>query len=265
MEIAGSRALVTGASGGIGQAIAAALGGRGAEVVVSARREEVLDELCSRLGGRATHIVADLADRDDLARLAREAGEVDILVANAGLPGSGNLTDFTPEQVDRALDVNLRAPMQLARALLPGMLDRGRGHLVFIGSMNSKIPNPRTSVYSATKFGLRGFALALREDLHKTPVGVTAVYPGFVRDAGMWAETDIELPRFMGTSSPDEVAEAVVKGIERGKAELDVAPALAKVGGRLSLIAPNTMNAITRLGGSHELAEKTGEAQKQKR
>ena len=265
MEIAGALSLVTGASGGIGQAIAAALCSRGAEVVVSARREEVLDELCSRLGSNARHVVADLASRDDVARLAREAGPVDILVANAGLPGSGRLTDFTPEQVDRALDVNLRAPMQLAHALLPGMLERGRGHLVFIGSMNSKIPNPRTSVYSATKFGLRGFALALREDLHGTPVGVSAVYPGFVRDAGMWADTQIELPRFMGTSSPEEVADAVVKGIERGKAELDVAPALAKVGGRLSMVAPNAMNAITRLGGSHELADKTGEAQNEKR
>ena len=265
MEIAGARALVTGASGGIGQAIAEALCGRGAEVIVSARRQEILAELCERLSGRASHVTADLGDRDDVARLAREAGEVDILVANAGLPGSGRLTDFTPEQVDHAIDVNLRAPMQLAHALLPGMLERGRGHLVFIGSMNSKIPNPRTSVYSATKFGLRGFALALREDLHDTPVGVSAVYPGFVRDAGMWAETKIELPRFMGTSSPQEVADAVVKGIERGKAELDVAPALAKAGGRLSLIAPNAMNAITRLGGSHELADKTGEAQKQKR
>ena len=265
MEIAGARTLVTGASGGIGQAIAEALCNRGAEVIVSARREEVLEELCSRLSGKASHIVADLADRDDVARLAREAGEVDVLVANAGLPGSGRLNDFTPDQVDRAIDVNLRAPIQLAHALLPGMLERGRGHLVFIGSMNSKIPNPRSSVYSATKFGLRGFALALREDLHDSPVGVSAVYPGFVRDAGMWAETEIALPRYMKTSSPQEVAEAVVKGIERGKVELDVAPALAKVGGKLSLVAPNAMNAITRRGGSHELADKTGEAQKHKR
>jgi short-subunit dehydrogenase len=265
MEIAGKRALITGASGGIGKAIACALHRKGAEVVVSARREEVLNELCAELGDRAHALPADLANRADLARLHSQAGDIDILVANAGLPGSGSLDDFTPEEIDHAIDVNLRAPVQLARAFFPAMVERGHGHLAFIGSLNSKIPNPGSSVYSAGKFGLRGFALALREDLQGSGVGVTVVYPGFIRDAGMWAETGIELPKGVGTKTPDEVADAVVKGIEKNRAEIDVAPVAARAGSKVAMIAPAVFNAATRRAGSHDLAAKTGDAQKNKR
>lgn len=265
MEISGTRALVTGASGGIGAAIAAALSNAGADVIVTARREEVLEELRARLGPTTRAITADLADRGDVARLTREAGTIDILVANAALPGSGRLDEFTPEEVDRVIDVNLRAPVHLAHALVPGMTARGHGHLVFIGSMNSKMPNPRTTLYSATKFGLRGFALALREDLHGSGVGVTSIYPGFIREAGMWADTGLDLPWYVGTRTPEDVADAVVKGIERNRAEIDVAPIPVKATGRLSMLAPNAMNAVTRLRGSHELADQTGRAQKDKR
>ena len=86
---------------------------------------------------------------------------MDVLVANAALPASGRVEDFEPDQIDRALDVNLRAPIQLTRALLPGMLERGRGHLVLVSSLSGKVASPRSGIYSATKFGLRGFAAGL--------------------------------------------------------------------------------------------------------
>ena len=102
-------------------------------------------------------LVADLCDRGDVEALPGRAGDVDVLVANAALPGSGPLDSFSPEQIDRALEVNLRAPMQLTRALLPSMLERERGHLVYVSSLVGKIPAAGSSIYSATKFGLRGF------------------------------------------------------------------------------------------------------------
>ena len=122
-------------------------------------------------------IVSDLSEPDAPARLLEAAGEVDVLVANAGLPGSGKLNSFTPEQIDRALDVNLRAPMLLAHGLIEPMVARGSGHLLFMSSLSGRAAAPGSSVYSATKFGLRGFALALREDLAPKGVGVSVVLP----------------------------------------------------------------------------------------
>ncbi len=180
-QIQGSTILLTGASGGIGQAIARALAARGGRLILTGRRAEVLEPLASELGGRA--LAADLADRDAPARLVAEAGPVDILVANAALPASGTLDDYTQEEIDRALDVNLRAPIALAKLLADPLARQGRGHLVFISSLSGKSAQPGGSLYSATKFGLRGFALALREDLRNDGVGVSTVFPGFVRDA----------------------------------------------------------------------------------
>jgi short-subunit dehydrogenase len=215
MDISGSRVLLTGASGGLGGAIARALHARGAHLLLTARRAGVLDELCNELGDRAEALPADLSSRDDVAALPAKAGQVDILVHNAGLPGTGRIESFTPEQIDRALDVNLRAGMQLTNALLPGMLERGRGHLVFISSMSGKVPLAYSSVYAATKYGLRGFAGCLRDDLHRAPVGVSAIFPGPIKGAGMWEEAGIELPRWVPTNSPEAVGAAVVKAIER--------------------------------------------------
>jgi NADP-dependent 3-hydroxy acid dehydrogenase YdfG len=109
MQISGSTVLLTGARGGIGRAIASALASRGASLIVTGRRRDVLDPLVAEHGGRA--LAVDLAIREDVERLVREAGEVDILVANAALPASGALESFTVDEIDRALDVNMRAPM----------------------------------------------------------------------------------------------------------------------------------------------------------
>ena len=171
MQLAGTSVLLTGASGGIGQAIARALGAQGARVVLTGRRADTLEDLRAALPAGAEVLTADLADAGEAARLAERAGAVDVLVANAALPASGAVVDFTPEQIDRALDVNLRAPMQLARAFVPGMVERGRGHLVFVSSLSGKAASARSGIYSATKFGLRGFAGGLREDLMGTGVG----------------------------------------------------------------------------------------------
>ncbi|HEU4703006.1 MAG TPA: SDR family NAD(P)-dependent oxidoreductase, partial [Conexibacter sp.] len=221
-------ALVTGASGGIGQAIARALAARGAEVILTGRRAAVLEPLAQELRGRA--LTLDLAERDAVERLVEQAGEVEILVANAALPGAGLLDDYSVAEIDRALDVNLRAPIVLAKLYGAQMAQRGHGHIVFISSLSGKAASPRGSLYSATKFGMRGFALALREDLKPSGVGVSTIFPGFIRDAGMWVNSGARLPSGVGTRSPEDVAAGVVRAIERNRAEVDVAPFMLRVG-----------------------------------
>jgi NADP-dependent 3-hydroxy acid dehydrogenase YdfG len=265
VQLDGSTALLTGATGGIGQAIAEALEAAGARVLLSGRRTELLEEVRARLGDRAACLPSDLAEPGAAAELAARAGEVDLLVANAGLPGSGRLDGFTPDEIDRALDVNLRAPMQLTRALLPGMLERRRGHLVFISSLSGKVASSGSSVYSATKFGLRGFAAGLREDLHLTGVGVTVVYPGFVSEAGMFADSGARLPRWVGTVTPERVAEAVAQGVERDRAEIEVAPLSLRIGTFAGSIAPLTVARIQRRLGSDRIARRIAEGQRQGR
>jgi short-subunit dehydrogenase len=265
VQLHGATVLLTGATGGIGQAIAKALDAEGAHVLLSGRRTEQLEELRGQLGDGAACLPADLTDHGAAADLAERAGPVDVLVANAALPGSGRLDGFTPEEIDRALDVNLRAPIQLTRALLPGMLERGRGHLLFVSSLSGKVASIGSSVYSATKFGLRGFAAGLREDLHLSDVGVTVVYPGFVSEAGMFAESGARLPSFVGTVTPEQVAQAVVTGIERERAEIDVAPLGLRAGTLFGSLAPVTAARVQRRLGSDRIAREMAEGQSPKR
>jgi short-subunit dehydrogenase len=265
LELQGRRALVTGASGGIGNAIARALHAKGATVVLSARRKEVLDTLAADLGERAEVVEADLSDRASLAGLIEKAGALDVLVANAALPASGAYESFSAEEVDRAIDVNLRAPMQLALALMPGMKERGAGHFVFISSIAGKAASGGASVYNGTKFGLRGWALGLRDDLHGTGVGVTTVFPGFIRDAGMFADAGIDAPKGVKTRTPEQVAAAVIKGIEHDKAEIDVAPLVLRSGALMTALAPELLSKFQRRMGGEKVAAELAAGQADKR
>jgi uncharacterized protein len=248
MQIAGSTVLITGATGGLGQAIARALGERGGELILTGRRRESLEPLAKELGARALGV--DLSRRSELARLAKDAGAVDILIANAGVPAAGRLETFTIEQIDRTLEVNLRAPAVLARALLPGMLERGRGHLLFMSSIAGKTTVPGAPLYHATKYGLRGLAGGLRADLHGSGVGVSCLFPGFIRDAGIFADSGAKLPPGTGTRSPEDVARAVVDAIEHNRGDVGVASIAQRGGAVLAGFAPDVAaNVVRRLGG----------------
>ncbi|HEY2602213.1 MAG TPA: SDR family NAD(P)-dependent oxidoreductase [Thermoleophilaceae bacterium] len=265
MEIGGRRTLLTGASGGIGEAIAHALHERGASLVLSGRRTEALERLANELGERVEIVPADLSTAEGVETLLGEVSDADILVANAALPAAGRLDDFSPGEIDRALDVNLRAPIQLARELQPRMTERGSGHLVFISSMSGKIATGGGSVYSATKFGLRGFASGLRDELRGSGVGVTVVFPGFIREAGMFADARVKLPPFMPTRSPKQVADAVVRGIERDRGEIDVAPLQMRASAWLAGIAPGPVAAVARRLDNTGVADQLAERQRVKR
>ncbi|HEX6619382.1 MAG TPA: SDR family NAD(P)-dependent oxidoreductase [Solirubrobacteraceae bacterium] len=263
MILAGRTVLLTGATGGLGHAIARRLHAAGAVLMLTGRRAEVLEPLAAETGARS--LAVDLADPEAVARLASECTDVDVLVSNAGLPGSGLLTSFSVDEIDRALAVNLRAPMVLARALTEHMVARGAGHLVFMSSLAGKVGTPRSSVYSATKFGLRGFAQSLREDLRPSGVGVSAIFPGFVRDAGMFHDTGTKLPPGVGTVSPQDVADAVVRAIERNRGEVDVAPVGLRAGAKAAGLAPDLAATVQRKLGGQRIAEDHVSAQTTKR
>jgi short-subunit dehydrogenase len=253
-QLAGSTALLTGATGGIGAAIADALGARGVRLLLSGRRETELSQRAEELGAQA--VVSDLAAAADVERLAAVALDagVDVLVANAAHPATGMLAALSQDEIDEMLDVNLRAPIALARVLAPAMVARGRGHLVFISSLSGKSAQPASSLYSATKFGLRGFGLALREDLRGTGVGVSVVAPGFIRESGMFANTGVKLPPGVGTRTPQDVAAAVIRAIEGNRAETDVAPLGLRAGTAIASVAPGPAGWVSSKLGSAKIA-----------
>ncbi|HEY1854651.1 MAG TPA: SDR family NAD(P)-dependent oxidoreductase [Solirubrobacterales bacterium] len=277
MEVRGRRALLTGATGGIGRAIARELAAAGATVLLSGRQAEALEQLVAELPGEGHAVLpADLGDADAAASLAAAAtalGPVDVLVANAGRPGTGWLSAIPEEEMARTLRVNLEAPMLLAQALVEPMLERGSGSLVFVASLSGKAASPRSALYNATKFGLRGFAFGLRTDLAPRGVGVSVVSPGFVRDAGMFAKSGARTPPGIGTSTPEEVAAAVLKAIRSERLEIVVAPPVARALSHFGMISPaiaarvqsapvgqKAAAAVSEGHARHEAAEVAGEA-----
>ncbi|HEY1915683.1 MAG TPA: SDR family NAD(P)-dependent oxidoreductase [Streptosporangiaceae bacterium] len=252
VQLPGARVLLTGASGGIGQAIARALHARGAALMLTGRRADALEPLAAEVSGTA--IAADLGSADGVRRLLDEAKQVDILVANAALPGSGYLLDYSDEEIDQVLAVNLRTPVIMTRHLVPQMRERGGGHIVFIGSLSSKAAAEQSALYSATKFGLRGFSLALRQDLHGTGVGVSIVLPGFVRDAGMYADAGAPSQPGVRTVSPQAVARGVLRAITQDRAEIAVAPPELRAGATIAAIAPQLAATLQRRTGGSAMA-----------
>jgi short-subunit dehydrogenase len=259
-DLDGRRVLVTGATGGLGHAIARALRRRGAELVLTGRRADVLEPLARELD--ATSIVADLSTAGEPERLAVEAGPIDVVVLNAALPGSGAVLDYTPEQIERALTVNVLSPALLARRFAGEMVTRGNGRIVFVGSLSGLAATVGTGIYSMTKFGLRGFAHGLRQDLHGTGVGVSIVQPGFVRDAGMFADTGLAAPPGAGTTTAAKVAAGVVSAVERNRAEVNVAPVTLRAAAHLGGLAPGFAAAVARRLSSAEHAAEFAERQR---
>jgi uncharacterized protein len=257
VNLGGRSVLLTGASGGIGAAAARALAARGAAVTVTGRRVAELEALAAEIGGRA--VPADLAEPGGPARLVAAVGRVDVLVANAAVSQAGEITALSPAELDRLLAVNMRAPLMLARLVSEPMVERRSGHLVFVSSLQGKAASPLSALYTATKFGLRGFALSLRLDLADHGVGVSCVSPGFVRGAGMFADSGAPLPPGVRTVTPEAVAAAIVRAIERNRAEVDAAPLSLRAGARAAGVAPViAANVTKRFGASIARAVEEG-------
>lgn len=239
--------MLTGAAGGIGQAIARRLAQAGADLILTGRNREVLNALATELKGRA--IVADISNAEGIRALIAAAGPVDILIANAGLPAPSSGGQGSFEEIAAVLDVNLLAPVLMTRGLMKGMRSRGGGHLVYISSLAGRVASPMSPVYSASKWGLRGYAQSLRLAMQGSGIGVSCVFPGIIRDAGMFVSSGAKPPKGIGANTPDEVALGVVQAIGQNRAEVMVAPLMLKLWCRFSDIAPGFASWIqTRAG-----------------
>lgn len=263
MELRSAHVLITGATGGLGAALARAFAERGARLTLSGRRAEDLQRLAADVGARA--VSADLSDPASPARLLAEAGPVDVLVAAAAVPASGPLWEYTTDELDRALAVNLRAPVLLAKLATESMRERGTGgHVVFLSSLSGKSASARMALYNATKFGLRGFALALREDLRPYDIGVSSILPGPVRDAGMFADSGVRVPR-LATRTAAQVARATVRAVERNRGEVVVAPLPLRAVTVLGAVAPAASATLARRTGNDAMMDAVSEGQRDKR
>ena len=253
MKIQGSKIMVTGASGGLGQAIARELAKRGASLVVTARRRTELEVLATDIGAEV--VVADLSDPEDVLRLETMQADLDVLVANAGVGRDPRITKLSDNDIDFAIDVNLRAPIKLATAFAQAHLSDDReGQIVLIGSLSGLAASPESRLYNATKFGLRGFSLSLRQDLDDHRIGVSHVLPGFIRDAGMFANGDIDLPKGVRTKAPADVAAGVVRAIVSNPAEVYVSPVELRMSSLVATVAPTLSARIQKMLGAADRA-----------
>lgn len=225
MEPAGRTVLLTGAAGGIGHHIADVLARRGARLVVSDVSDEKLAD--APLPESATRIAADLRSLEAIEQLVAQAGPVDVLINNAGLEYTGAYHDQSAAELAEILHVNLHAPMELIRLVVPSMISRGGGHVVNLGSISGKGPSPFLATYGTTKAGLIQLTRSLRVEYRGSGVSFSAVSPGFVEREGMYARMadgdGLRAPRSLGTSPPEQVAQAVLEVLENDLPEKIVA------------------------------------------
>lgn len=248
-QLRGRNALLTGAAGGLGHYIARALAAEGVNLALSDLPSASVDDLVEEvrpLGVRAEPVPADLRDTAGLEMLARHAadavGELDILVNNAGVEFARAYTEQTREELETTAAVNVLAVMELTRVVLPGMLERGRGHIVNLASLAGKVPTPFLASYSASKHAVVGFTHALRAEIGPEPVGLTAICPGFISQVGMYGRLERltgDPPRELGKLPPQRVGEAVVLGIRENRPEVIVNEKRVKHVVALAATAPN--------------------------
>ena len=220
-DLSGKRALITGATGGIGAAIARALHQRGATVVLSGTRENVLAERVAELGERAHAVPANLADAESVAALAPAAqeaagGPIDILVNNAGITRDNIALRMKPEEWQQVLDVNLSAAFRLSQTVMRSMMKQRFGRIINITSVVGLTGNPGQANYAAAKAGLIGMGKALARELAARNITVNAVAPGFIETPMTEALNDRQRDAILAQipaarlGAPEEVAAAVV-------------------------------------------------------
>ena len=216
VDLDGAVACVTGGARGIGRATAAALADRGTTVWIGDVDADAAEQAAAELGVHAAHL--DVTDRDSFAVFLDEAGEVDVLVNNAGVMRTGAFVEQGPDTQDREIAINLGGVVTGMRLVLPGMLERGRGHIVNVASMAGKMTVPGASVYTATKFAVAALSRTVRAELAGTPVTVATVLPSAVA-------TDLDAGLNHGpipVSPPSDVADAIVASCRGGRREIYV-------------------------------------------
>jgi short-subunit dehydrogenase len=225
-NLKGMVVLLTGGSRGIGPTVAEALGKRGAIIALAARSKSGLDDVATRLkaiGVETLTVPVDLRQPPQREKLVlnvlSQFGKIDILINNAGLETEGAYTELPWHSIQETIEVNLIAPMALTHLVLPEMLKRKSGHIVNISSIAAKSGAPYAATYSGTKAGLAEWTRALRLELAGTGVHFSTLFPGFVREVGMFAKFGMKSPWTVGSCAPSDVAEAVVDAIGKGRKE----------------------------------------------
>ena len=258
----GKSALVTGVSRGIGTFIARTLAKAGAEIIGIARSTNGLKKLKKEilaLGGKIKIISFDLNKIEELSELIANLNlnhHIDILVNNAGIEKYKHYSDNSLQSIESIINVNLLAPMEITRLLLPRMLKRESGNIVNIASLAGKKGVAYNSIYSASKAGMIKWSDGLRQELHKTGVSVSTIMPGYINKAGMFFDGGQKAPMLLGTSSPQNVADAVMKAIKTGKGEIIVNKGLIKPLLSLNIFSPKLGDFIVRKFGIINLSKK---------
>jgi short-subunit dehydrogenase len=262
-DLNGATALLTGASGGIGASIADELASAGANLILTGRREDALAEVRERLaarGQKAAVVPADLADLDAIPSLVEDAeaalGPIDILVNNAGVELAASFTEFSRDEITSMVDVNLTAPMLLTQRVLPGMLRRGRGHVVFLSSGAGRYGPAYQHPYAATKAGLIALTQSLRAEYRGGPVGFSVICPGLVLGDGMYqriVDDGIRGSRLMGSTTTGRVAKRVVQAIRTDAPEIIVTGSPMRPLIALGVFAPRLTEGIMARVGMTEL------------
>ncbi|PIX99206.1 MAG: short chain dehydrogenase [Hydrogenophilales bacterium CG_4_9_14_3_um_filter_59_35] len=260
MRLDGCRALVTGATGGIGRATALALARKGARLALLGRNAEKLEEICRevhRQGGIALPVVFDLAQDEGHERAVAEAvaqlGGLDLLVNNAGALDFTPFEQQEPAAIERIFRTNTVAPLLLARAALPAMLAQGAGRIVNVGSIFGSIGFAYFAAYSASKFALRGFSEALRRELADTGVGVTYVAPRYTRTALNDGQvSQMAIAAKMRMDEPEAVAARILRAIEKERNECTIGGPeglFARINALLPQLVDRALVSQTRLMG----------------
>jgi len=248
--------LLTGGSRGIGPVVAEALGRRGAAISVAARSKSGLDEVATHVKGLGVEtlvVPVDLREQSQREELVSAVlnrfGKIDILVNNAGLETEGAYAELPWSAVGETIEVNLIAPMALAHLVLPGMLERKAGHIVNIASIAAKSGAPYAATYSGTKAGLAEWTRALRLELAGSGVRLSTIFPGYVREVGMFAKFGVQSPWLVGSCAPSQVAQAVVTAIEKDKTERIVNSRPLRYAFMLNELSPSLGDWLMRVSG----------------
>lgn len=228
-ELKDKMVLITGGSRGIGPVIAESLTMHGACVALAARSESGLQNVAERLsntGSKVITVPVDLNIQSQREKLfetvIKEFGRIDILINNAGLETEGAYIELPWTSIQETVEVNLLAPMALTRLILPIMLKNNYGHIINIASIAAKSGGPYAAVYSGTKAGLAEWTRGLRLELAGTNVRFSTIFPGYVREVGMFARFGKKSPWIIGSCSANQVTKAVLNAIHKGKIEIIV-------------------------------------------